>query len=343
MTVVPRSARGGAAGAILLLALAAPACSERGTSGAVAGIEEPSGVARLADSLLVVGDDEPACYFTMPVPDVASGPVPMDPARIQRRPLAHAGDATDLEGIDVLADGRVVVLSEDAHALFDDVGLVVRYDGDLAEVDGRGLEGLAVRPAPDGASDIAVLWEGGYVKSLVPPRPVAHRPRVRVHRLAAGARPGAWAAGDLTRSVELDVFEPPGLEPKAQRFRAPDLVWHHWREDTTAADVDGWIVLLSSGWAERPDAGSVEECRGADGQPLRWCHRWLQRFTLDGRRAGDPFDLDAVLPADLQRKNWEGMGWFEPGRTLVLVYDESVADAEGAPQSAFLLPLPSGW
>ena len=341
-----RRARGGPAAILVLVAVAvaAPACAGGGKPAVVRGIDEPSGVTRFGNMLLLIGDDDPACYFTAPAPDATSGLVPLDPARITHRPLRSAGAATDLEAVDVLADGRVVVLSEDAHALFDSEGLVVRYDDDFAEVDGRGLEGLAVRTGADEGSEIAVLWEGGYVASLLPPHPVARRPRVLVHRLAAGARPGTLAGADVERSVELSVFEPPGHEPQAQRFRAPDLVWHRWRDPATGADVDGWIVLLSSGWAEPPVPGSVEECALREaGKPLRWCHRWLQRFTLDGQRAGDPFDLDDVLPGNVRTKNWEGMGWFEPGRSLVLVYDESLADGHGAPQPVFLLPLPSGW
>ena len=40
---------------------------------------------------------------------------------------------------------------------------------------------------------------------------------------------------------------------------------------------------------------------------------------------------------------WEGMGWFVPGESLVLVYDERLARRRIDPQEALVVPLPEGW
>lgn len=341
-----RTAR--AAAALLvsgLAALPAPARAGGDRPGSSGGIEEPSGVTHAGDSLLVVGDGDAGRWFACPVPAGARGLVPLAPPSLVSHRLSSARGATDLEAVDVLADGRVVVLSEDARALYDARGRVARYPADWEEVDGRGLEGLAVEPAAGGASRVAVLWEGGYHRTHGTSGLAASRPRVLVHRLAPGARGAEPAPRDVERVVELRAPEPAGREPRAQRFRAPDLVWHRWTDAPSATPVEGWIVLLSSGWGEPPEPGSAEECATvtADGRPRRWCHRWLQRFTLDGAPWGEPFDLDTILPESVRFANWEGLGWFEPGRALVLVYDEAVADRTVDPQQAFVLDLPPGW
>jgi hypothetical protein len=331
----------------MLAALACPACA--GARRAPAGIEEPSGVTRLGQELLVVGDDDHGVYYSLRVRGDESGLVPLAPATLGRHPLAAGPAAFDLEGVDVLADGRVVVLSERAPGLFDEAGTVVRYGRDLVELAGRGLEGLAVARNADGSSRVAVLWEGGYLeKQQLPPDLTragelpALRPRILVHRLLPGARDHVIVPEDVERTVELATPEPPGREPRAQRFRAPDLVWH--RIPSEEGDEDGWIVLMSSGWNEPPEPGSIEECaQREDGKPLRWCHRWLQRFTLAGVAYGAPFDLDDVLPEPVRSANWEGLGWFAPGEKLVLVYDESVAERRLDPQRAFVMDLPAGW
>jgi hypothetical protein len=119
-------------------------------------------------------------------------------------------------------------------------------------------------------------------------------------------------------------------------------VWHRWERDGVKSW--GFIVLLSSGYAEVPAPGSTDEClRREAGEPRQYCHRWLQRFTLAGEPFGEPFDLDPVLPEPLRTANWEGLAWFVPGQSLVLVYDERLAQRRVDPQEAFILPLPAGW
>jgi hypothetical protein len=106
----------------------------------------------------------------------------------------------DLEAVDILADGRVVALSERLHALVSDGGLVAEYPDFLGEVGGIGLEGREFGPAI------------------------------------------------------------------------------------------------------------------------------LQRFSAGGRLVGPALDLRSVAPA-LGPRNWEGLGWFTPGQSLVLVHDQPSGDS----------------
>ncbi|MGH2570323.1 MAG: hypothetical protein ACRDGR_03815, partial [bacterium] len=126
-------------------------------------------------------------------------------------------------------------------------------------------------------------------------------------------------------------------------FRAPDLVWHRLREGE-GPEAWGFIVLLSSEFGRKPDPGAPEECpRSANGKPLKYCYKWLQRFDSRGEAVGDPFDLAGAFPPEIRDQNWEGMGWYEPGRSLVFVYDEKIASRAIDPQEAVVLPLPEGW
>ena len=45
------------------------------------------------------------------------------------------------------------------------------------------------------------------------------------------------------------------------------------------------------------------------------------RFDTVGRRLGVPLDLNEVLPESLRQRNWEGLGWYEAGKRLVIVHD----------------------
>jgi hypothetical protein len=108
--------------------------------------------------------------------------------------------------------------------------------------------------------------------------------------------------------------------------------------------VQGFIVLLSSGAAATALPGSKEECPKSDrGAPLRYCYKWLQRFRLDGSRAGGPYELDQAFPPELRTANWEGMGWYEEGKRLVLTYERSFDSGSPDLEEAFVMPLPQGW
>jgi hypothetical protein len=235
----------------------------------------------------------------------------------------------DFEGVDRLADGKLVFLSERLRSLFGEDGLIAQYDSLLGEFANRGLEGVAVRPLPGGVSRIAVLWEGGYPDYASVPWSLrssagrqAMRPLVVVHDLNSGVRGVELKMRDAKLAVELEVPKPAGEEPEAQRFRAPDLVWTRWRNGS--AEDWGFLVLISSqDSVERP----------------QYLYHWLQRFDLKGKPVGEPLDLAQFLPTEIQHANWEGFSWFDPGKSLVLVHEgDRRLDAH-----AFILSLPGDW
>lgn len=68
----------------------------------------------------------------------------------------------------------------------------------------------------------------------------------------------------------------------------------------------GFIVLLSASTGAAPrDFGPAV----------------LQRFSADGYPVGPSLELQRVAP-ELGARNWEGLGWFVAGRSLVLVHDQ---------------------
>lgn len=301
-----------------------------------AGVEEASGITRRGDTLLIVGDKSPGAYYSYPVAPVQEPLITIDPTLSTRIELPGGKVALDLEGIAVLADGRVAVLSERLRALVGAEGLIVEYGSPLTEFGNRGLEGVAVLPDEDGSSRVAVLWEGGYPEYEQMPRQLrdtvgrpALRPVMWIHTVARGES-GLQVKDSHTRShgvqtIELHVPAPDGIEPpEGQRFRAPDLVWHRWQGQNQ--EQLGFIVLLSS--ENSPVSGKREfRCQ------------WLQRFTLEGNPYGKPLDLDTILPQDLRGRNWEGLGWYVPNDTLVMIHD---APPYGVP-SAYIIPIPTDW
>jgi hypothetical protein len=291
-----------------------------------AAVLEASGIARQGEYLLIVDDEQNGGYFRYRLGPEDRGPlIRMEPGKLERVPIPHSNLATDLESIDVLADGRVAVVSERLRSLFGPEGVITEYDARYAEFGKRGLEGLAVLALPQRVSRLAVLWEGGYPEFDFVPRQlrdrvgrVALRPLLIVHSLAPGAR--AVAIHDV-KDVELQTPLPLGEEPSAQRFRAPDLVWHR------APDGEwGFIAILSS-------LNSLGE--------RAYLHHWLQRFSAAGQRIGDPFDIDKFAPAALKGANWEGLAWFEDGKSLILVHESAPQDASTV--TAMVLPLPEDW
>ena len=86
------------------------------------GIEEPSGVMRFGDELLIVGDHEPGTYYRLRLTDPAATRIRIEPDRLRRFTLAAGPYARDLESINVLADGRIVILSERLFSLLDGLG-----------------------------------------------------------------------------------------------------------------------------------------------------------------------------------------------------------------------------
>ncbi len=311
-----------------VLLLAGCAAAEAASPAEPATISEASGITFRDGSLYVVDDSARNAYFRVPLP-AGAGPLldlnAMGPVRVEI-PL---GILTDLEAIEFLADGRLVVLSERLRALVDRDGPLVEYDYPLAEIGRRGLEGLGVRRLPDGSSRVAVLWEGGYPDygSLHPQVQAAlgHlplKPLVFVHDIAPGARPGRVRWSDAVLHVMLDVPRPPGEEPDAQRFRAPGIAWVRLPE--RGPDVWGFLTILAS-----QNAVPKPEYR----------NHWLERFDLDGEPVGEPLRLEDMLPPELAGANWEGLGWIERGKRVVLVHE---GDRQ-TPPHAFLLDLPGSW
>ncbi len=296
------------------------------------GVEEASGITRLDDMLLIVGDKTPAAYYTFPLAKTQDPLITLDPALQTHIQLSESALALDLEGIAVLADGRVVVLSERLRALVGAQGIIAEYGTPLTEFGNRGLEGVAVFPDGQGRSRIAVLWEGGYPDYAQMPEELRHivgrtplRPVIWVHTIARGeAKLHVWSS--QVQSIELQVPVPDQTDPpNGQRFRAPDLVWHRWKSQSQ--DELGFIVLLSS------------ENSPVNRKPDFRRYQWLQRFTLDGKPYGEPLDLAALLPEDLRDRNWEGLGWYVADETLIIVHD---APPYGEP-SAYILTIPNTW
>jgi hypothetical protein len=286
-----------------------------------------SGVARHGDALLIVSDKDPGAYYRYPIGKEHGPRIPIDLSQLQRVPMPAACLATDLEGIEVLADHRVVVVSEGLSALVDEKGLVAQYGGPFSELAGIGLEGVDSRPIENGASKVAVCWEGGYTQlEKVPTQLIgkvartALKPVVLVHDIQENQVSGKIKLNDAD-TIELNVPVPNGSEPFAQRFRAPDLVWHKLKR----FDHEEWgfIVLLSS-------QNSMEN--------KQFLYYMLQRFDNKGQPFGEPIDINKFLPSEMHGVNWEGLDWFERGKSLVLIFDS----LDETP-AAYVVDLPEDW
>jgi len=309
-----------------LFLLAACTVSSRDS---ITEIREASGVIRQSDSLLVVDDSISGAYFSVSIAGEKGPLISLQGAQVRRIPLPASPLVSDFEGIDRLADGRLIFLSERLRSLFAEDGLVAEYDSLLGEFANRGLEGLAVRVLPGGVSRIAVLWEGGYPDFPSVPWSLrntagrqAMRPLVVVHDLNSGIRGVELKTRDAKLAFELEVPKPAGEEPEAQRFRAPDLVWTRSRNGS-AEEWNFLVLITSQDSVERP----------------QYHYHWLQRFDLQGRTIGEPLDLAQFLPEYVRDANWEGLSWFEPGKSLVLVHERS----SRLPAHAFILNLPEDW
>ncbi|MBK7092487.1 MAG: hypothetical protein IPH59_12335 [bacterium] len=358
-------------------------------------ITEISGVARLGGRLLLVSDDQPGCYFELKIEDPSASVIPIDPAKLKRVTMKGCEAASDFESITVLGDGRIAVLSEDLHSLFSATkvggknwGVLAQFNQTVTEFGNRGLEGAAAFPLPSGASKVAVVWEGGYPAMTSLPEQIqnslGHSPLqpilivFDVPRNVTGLfvddstsyrvlqTPKLKDAGnkdsapipldsELPKSIEIS---PQNAPPFAQRYRAPDLVWHFWQEDDV---VDtGLIVLLSSENAPLRGSGTKREYKFKD----------LQRYNLQGKPVGSSIEINALvkpifesitptqmaywsnlmkdhfgkIKVALEEKNWEnvnweGLDWFVRGQSLVLVYDGVPAD----PPFAVVIPIPDSW
>jgi hypothetical protein len=337
-------------------------------------VHEASGIAKLGDRLIIVGDDADGRYFEMMLEDQKIPVIPIDPEKIREVPLPGASMAMDLEAIDFLSDGRVVILSEQQRSLIaresitsDRYKVIIEYDKLLAEFGNRGLEGLAVERRGDGSSQVAVMWEGGYpeydqvpdqIRALVGRFPF--KPIIVVREIGSDGVV-VKETDDPAEKIVLDVPEPPGEAPTAQRYRGTDLVWHRWRNEGIEGGFErGFIVLLSS-LNSPPDDSGVDK---------KYQYKLLQRFDLQGKPVGEPLDLSRICQGILgdaveeickhlkpelsthMRKvagmiedsdgmsvNWEGLSWFEEGVSLVTIYDTWPKD----PPFAMIFDIPQEW
>lgn len=364
---LPAAALGGVLAACMMLACSHGTGSASGSS----LISEASGILFDSDTLFIVSDDIAGSYFTLPSAAVASGIIPIDSARLTRVAIPGAELFSDLESIERLADGRIVLLSEDLHALGAVVQkagspaleIVAQFDQTLAELGNRGLEGVAVRPLPGGASLVAVSWEGGYperqslsaqLRETIGSSPL--NPVVVIDTIPPNGSAGY--VGTPARSLVLTTPDDGVPPPLGQRFRVADLVWHTWTD--SAGTVDGLIVLLSSSNAPTPESG----------QKRRFQYKWLHRYDLNGKPVGNPLDVSAAAStqwrsfsaqelvtlaeplrsraeqfgrtaeaAGWENVNWEGLSWYLRGESLVLIYDAGADD----PLFALVIAIPQEW
>jgi hypothetical protein len=145
---------------------------------------------------------------------------------------------------------------------------------------------------------------------------------VFVHDIPAGATLDRVRWDSAQSTAILEVPKPDGEEPAAQRFRAPGLVWYRW--PGVEGEEWGFVALLAS----QNNAGKLD-----------YLHHWLQRFDQAGKPVGDPLDIAGVVPEEVAHANWEGLGWFEEGKSLLMVH-EGFRDL---PPHALILDLPADW
>ena len=243
---------------------------------------EISGIAVRANEFIVVSDNEPGVFYRAPY-DPSQGPrFAIENERAVR--LKDARLAFDLEGVELLLDNKVIVLSpKRLRSLIVEDGTVYSYESYTSEIGNRGLEGVAVHPTKPNL--IAVVWEGGYPEpDDLPPalrqeelRKSAIAPFIITHEINAAVPAGSRVnvTGQVTT---LNVPKPAGEAPDAQRFRAPDLVWY-----PQPNGEDEFIVLVSS--QNSPLAGD-----------RAYGYIQLIRFDKRGQVVGDPFDVKAALP-----------------------------------------------
>ncbi|NIM98001.1 MAG: hypothetical protein GTO24_07975 [candidate division Zixibacteria bacterium] len=348
-------------------------CSQSSNGDRSVILQEASGIARLEDKLIMVGDDADGRYFELKLEGQKGPIIPIDPREVKEMILPGAELAMDLEGIDVLADGRIALLSEQLRCLVarekiksDHFVVIAEYDRTLTELGNRGLEGLAVVKLEDGSSQVAVLWEGGYPEYYAVPLQLRDQvgrfplnPVVVVHRIRDGEVAGL--VHQPLKYITLNVPKPAGDVPLAQRFRATDLVWHRWHDKGEGGDiVQGFIVLLSSENSPTRESGVAKEYE----------IKILQRFDQEGEPVGDPLHINDVCrevlnaideetdetmgqrmsthiikvrsrleDGDYENINWEGLGWFEEGESLIAIYDQVPKD----PPFALIIEVPEEW
>jgi len=261
---------------------------------------EASGLVRIENQLVIVSDNEAGALFRYRLSDLDNhNDTGVVLKTISINPVDHqtftSFNASDLESVDILPNGEIIVLSEQTNALYTKDGIAAQYPDKLAEIAGRGLEGLSVHSN----GKIVVLWEGGYYSLLGMNNDInlPKKPRFCIHTLPKTT--DILVCKENNAIKDLEVPAPPD---SSQFFRAPDLVW----------DTDGasFIVLLAS--------------LNAANYSFRYL--WLQRFSIEGRPSGAPINLcdKGMLPGQLRdgpESNIEGLAWFDPGNSLIMIND----------------------
>ena len=98
---------------------------------------EASGIARIDNTLLIVGDDADGRYFVLPLRERSGPIIPIDPETVEEVVLPHAELAMDLEAIDELADGRVYTGRQAFElGLVDELGIPADAIAKAAELGG---------------------------------------------------------------------------------------------------------------------------------------------------------------------------------------------------------------
>lgn len=121
-------------------------------------LSEASGVTCHGSSLPIVSDDEPGAYFRSDIRGRSGPTIPITPDCLVRHHPVASDPGVVLEPIDVLADGRAVILSECLRSLLARGKMVAEYDNPLAEIGNRGLGGVAVGTIDLAGSEAAVVW-----------------------------------------------------------------------------------------------------------------------------------------------------------------------------------------
>ena len=307
----------------------------RTSGGSSPHLLEASGVVRSGNQLFFAADGTPNAYFVYDLQPSdqprGSGPVlssiAIDQAHLTEVPLALPL-AIDLEGIALLAAGKPVLVSERTHTLLTPGRILADYPDVFDEIGNRGLEGVAVRRLSDTTLQVAALWEGGFLERRRVPRELQTdavvnrplKPLVCVHTIPSDSLRWSVPAAPCPRGVDVVGLNVPAAPDTAQHFRAADLIW--W------PDGQGFLVLLSSQNATSADT-------------IRYKYKWLQRFDVRGNLVDGPISLCApVIPEALRVKrsgNVEGLGWFEEGKSVIIVNDYE------EPATVAILALAGPW
>lgn len=299
----------------------------------ISGIDVDGGV------LYLVDDEVTGRVFRYPLRGVdASRPFRMKwPLGFLTEDPHMGADADDLEAVRYLPGYGPIALSECHRTFYGPSGPVLQLPEIHQEFANRGLEGFDIKLRDD-RFWFVVLHEGGYPeredvlhhdpnsdawKTWINPYifTFIFNPRTGTPSTPAFAAPVSLNLA----SLHAQYYDPEyrtAAEPGAQRFRAPAVLWQEM-SDTREPVL---LVLLSS--ENQPPEPSDVPSNSPPIPPVRYRYKLLQRFSLSGSPIGKPIDIDeypSVIAAGHSypnAPNWEGMAWFEKGKSVILVNDK---------------------